>query len=82
MQIANQVGRGRRLQASAGLRQHSVQPIQGLLQDIQHDRRRTSRLAQHVQHRFGGVSQIADRHEASHARAALERMHAPTQVIQ
>ena len=63
--------------------QHAMQAVQGMLDGVQDGRCGLHRsLAERVQHRFGGVGQIADRHEAGHARAALERMHAPTQVIQ
>jgi len=54
-----------------------------MLQVIQHHRRRRLlAFAQGVQHRFGGVRQIAERHDARHARTALERVHAPAQIVQ
>ena len=65
------------------LGQHLMEPIQGVLQCIQHGGKGALlSLAQDFQHRFGGMRQVADRHDARHARTALERVHLAAQIVE
>ncbi len=75
----NQMGRSGRIGAAGGgFHQHPIQVVQGVLEGIEHDRRgMAAALTERVQYRFRGVRQIADGHEAGHARPSLEGVHAP-----
>ena len=82
MQRLDLLGLWRRLYALTHPDQHAVQAVEGQLQLFQYRRRiAQGTLAERIEHRFSGMSQIADAHKTGQARAALKGVHLAAQIV-